>query len=315
MKLAFRLLVVVLVTVCVFAVGGIVATWEPDRSVEALALRWAPSPSQFVDVDGLRVHLRDEGPRDDPHPLVLLHGTSDSLHTWDGWAERLRGKRRVIRFDLPAFGLTGPNPRGDYSIGAYVQFVGAVLDKLGVPSCVLVGNSLGGQIAWASAAAMPKRVSQLVLVDAAGYAFVPESVPLGFRLARLPGVRGLMEYLLPRGVVQKSVRNVYGDPSKVTPELVDRYFEMALRSGNRKALVQRMDQKLAGDEATIQTLHVPTLILWGAKDHLIPVENARRFASDIAGAKLVIFDGLGHVPQQEDAGKTVEALQAFLPHQ
>jgi pimeloyl-ACP methyl ester carboxylesterase len=317
MKLIIRILGVLLLACCVFAAAGILATWAPDKPVSALTARWAQPPSQFMEVDGMQVHVRDEGPRDDPMPILLLHGTSASLHTWDGWAQSLSGQRRVIRFDLPAFGLTGPNPNNDYSIAAYVHFVGGMADKLGVKKFVLVGNSLGGQIAWAAALALPQRVSKLVLVDAAGYPFQSSSVPIGFRIARIPGLRVLMEHVLPRGVIDSSVRNVYGDPSKVKPELIDRYYDLTLRAGNRHALAYRMDQRMSGDEAHIKELKLPTLILWGAKDKLIPLDNAQRFAADIQGSKLVIFDELGHVPHEEDVQKTVEAFKAFLaapPH-
>ncbi|MBC7918394.1 MAG: alpha/beta hydrolase [Rhodoferax sp.] len=312
MKLALRLLGVAVLAVLIFVVAGIIAVWAPDRSVESLSARWAQSPSQFVAVQGMQVHLRDEGPRDDPRPIVLIHGTSASLHTWDGWTQALKGKRRVIRFDLPAFGLTGPHPENDYSMEAYASFVGAVLDKLNVQHCVLAGNSLGGQIAWATAAALPQRVDQLVLVDAGGYAMEPKSVPIGFQIARMPGVRNLMQHVLPRGVIESSLRNVYGDPAKVTTELVDRYYELTLRAGNRMALGYRMQQRLSGDRAVIQGIKVPTLILWGGKDLLIPVDNAHRFAADIAGSRLMVWDDLGHVPHEEDPQRTVQALLAFV---
>jgi pimeloyl-ACP methyl ester carboxylesterase len=312
MKLILRLFVVLLVACLVFAVAGVIATWAPDQSVEQLSVRWAQAPSRFVAVNGMQVHVRDEGPRNDPMPIVLLHGTSASLHTWDGWTHRLTGQRRVIRFDLPGFGLTGPDPQNDYSMAAYVRFVGAVMDTLGVNTFVLAGNSLGGQIAWETAAAMPQRVSKLVLIDAAGYSFKPKSVPIGFWVARTPGLREVMGQMLPRGMVRSSLRNVYGDPSRVTPELVDRYYDMALRAGNRQALGKRFEQVLSSDEATIKTLKVPTLILWGAKDRLIPPENAQRFEADIAGSRLVVFADLGHVPHEEDAQRTVDAFKVFL---
>ena len=140
----------------------------------------------------------------------------------------------------------------------------------------------------------------------------PQSIPIGFRIARIPGVRRLAEVVLPRGVIQASLRNVYGDPSKVTPELIDRYFELTLRAGNRKALAYRMDQRLSGEEASIKDLKIPTLIVWGAKDKLIPLDNAKRFATDIQGSKLVVFDALGHVPHEEDAKITVEAFKEFI---
>jgi pimeloyl-ACP methyl ester carboxylesterase len=309
---SMKVLVVVLAAFLMLAIAWVGLNSEPDRTVEQLAPRWAQLPSQMVEVQGMQVHLRDQGPRDDPMPIVLLHGTSDSLHTWDGWVKELTPQRRVIRFDLPAFGLTGPQPQGDYSIDMYVRFVLAVMDTLKVKKVVLGGNSLGGQIAWGVAVAAPHRVGKLILVDAAGYPMQPKSIPIGFLIARMPGLRNVMEYVLPRRVVEASVRNVYGQPARVTPALVDRYYELTLRAGNRKALGQRMDQRLWGDEDKIKTIRQPTLILWGAQDNLIPLENAKKFEADIVGSRLVVFDGLGHVPHEEDAAATVQVVREFL---
>lgn len=312
MTVFWRSFLLLLAAVLFFGVVGLVLTWAPDKPVAELKTRWAQAPSQFVAVGGMQVHLRDEGPRDDPSPIVLLHGTSASLHTWQGWAEALRGQRRVIRFDLPGFALTGPHPQDDYSIAAYTRFVVAMLDHLGVQKVVLGGNSLGGQIAWATAAAYPDRVAQLVLVDAAGYPFVPQSVPLAFQVARIPALAPLMQNTLPRGMVENSVRNVYGDPAKVTPALVDLYYDMTLREGNRRALGQRFAQPLAVQPERIATLKLPTLILWGGQDRLIPPDNAQRFAKDIVGSQLVVFDALGHVPHEEDPAATVAVVKRFL---
>jgi len=287
--------------------------WAPDRPVSALRARWAQPPSTFIDVQGMHVHLRDEGPRTDPVPIVLLHGTSSSLHTWDGWAEELKSSRRVIRFDLPGFGLTGPSADGDYRIESYVRFVAAMLDQLGVSRCVIAGNSFGGEVAWETALAHPERVEKLILVDAAGYPFQSKSIPIGFRIARIPLLNRLMEFTLPRSLVESSVRNVYGDPAKVTPELVDRYFAITLRAGNRRALAQRFEQAPPGLHADrIAALKLPTLILWGGRDRLIPPADAENFHRDIAGSRLRIFGELGHVPQEEDPAATVAVARQFL---
>ena len=292
---------------------GVAAAWESDRSAAQLEARWAAPPSTFIDVKGQRVHLRDEGPRADSSPIVLIHGTSASLHTWDGWAEALRGRRRVIRFDLPGFGLTGPNASGDYSDAAHARFALDVADALGLQRFVVGGNSLGGEIAWRTALLAPQRVERLILVDAAGYAFVPESIPLGFRLAYSPATSWLAEYTLPRALVDSSVRDVYGEPGRVTPTLVDRYFELTLRAGNRRALAQRLRQFIRGEDAArIRELKLPTLILWGRRDRLIPPDSARRFAADIAGSELVMFETLGHVPHEEDPAATLAPVRRFL---
>lgn len=285
----------------------------PDRPVTSLVARWAPPPSEFIDLDGQIVHLRDEGPRGDPLPIVLLHGTSSSLHTWEGWTSALRAQRRVITLDLPGFGLTGPSASGDYRGDTLARFVLALLDRLGVPRFVIGGNSLGGEVAWRVATLAPARVDRLLLVDAAGYAASPASVPLGFRLARLPVLNRIGEWLLPRALVEASVREVYGDPARVTPALVDRYFELTLREGNRRALGQRLAQRAPGEDAgRIAGLRLPTLVLWGRRDRLIPLAQGERFVRDIPGSRLVVFDSLGHVPQEEDPTATLAAAREFL---
>lgn len=292
---------------------GMALSRAPERSAQSLVPLWAPPPSDFIELQGQLVHFRDEGPRTDITPIVLLHGTASSLHTWQGWVHELRDTRRVITLDLPGFGLTGPNASGDYRAAAYVQFVLALLDRWNLQRVVLGGNSLGGEIAWQVAAAAPQRVAALVLVDASGYDFVPESVPLGFRLALLPGAKYLMKGFLPRRVIEQSVMSVYGDPGKVSDELIDRYFELSLREGNREALIQRLNQMEMGLHADlIASLKLPTLILWGGRDRLIPPINAQHFARDIAGSELHVFETLGHVPQEEDPVSTVAVVEAFL---
>jgi len=193
-----------------------------------------------------------------------------------------------------------------------VRFVAALLDQLHVQRFVIGGNSLGGEVAWATAHAFPQRVERLILVDAAGYRFESESVPLGFRIARMSWLAGLTRHLLPPGTIEKSLANVYGDPSRITPELVQLYTDMTLRAGNRRALGIRMTQRDTGREQDIRDLRLPTLVIWGGRDRLIPPAYGRRFAADIPGAKLVVFDSLGHVPQEEDPVATVAAVRDFL---
>jgi pimeloyl-ACP methyl ester carboxylesterase len=292
---------------------GLLSVWAPDKPVALLTARWAPKPSRFLALGGVQVHLRDEGPRTDSVPIVLVHGTSASLHTWDGWAASMRGTRRVIRFDLPGFGLTGPSPDQDYSLDAYTRFTLQLLDSLGVRRFAIAGNSLGGEVAWHVAAAAPDRVAALILVDAVGYPIVSQKVPIGFRMARTEGLAWLFTRILPRSVVESSVRSVYGDPARVTDSLITRYFELTLREGNRASLPRRFAQSGNGaDSATIATLRAPTLIMWGGRDGLIPPDHAGRFARDIPGSRIELFPELGHVPHEEDPVRTAAAARAFL---
>jgi pimeloyl-ACP methyl ester carboxylesterase len=291
----------------------LVLSYAPDKSVSELAQRWAQPPSQFISIAGMQVHVRDEGPRNDPEPIVLIHGTGDSLHTWDGWVDDLKSQHRVIRFDLPAFGLTGPEPNDNYTIEHYAEFVVAVLAALKIEKSVLVGNSLGGYIAWATTVLHPNKVTKLVLVDASGYPYAAKSVPLAFKLARTPIIKDLIKNILPRSLIESSLKNVYGNPELVTDQLVDRYFDLATREGNRRALTLRFKQTIAGPLINrLGEISVPTLILWGEKDNLIPLIFAKKFNNDIASSKLVTFKELGHLPHEEDPDATVRELKVFI---
>jgi len=285
----------------------------PDRSVEELSQRWSQEPSQFLNIAGMNVHLRDEGPKTDNESIVLIHGTSSSLHTWDGWVDALKEDRRVIRFDLPGFGLTGPDPENNYKIERYAEVVIAVLDELKVKKAVLAGNSLGGYVSWATAVLYPNRVSKLILVDASGYRFQPESVPLAFKLAQHPLASLLLKDVLPKSLVADSVKNVYGNPDLVSDELVDRYYDLSLREGNRSALKARFKQMSPGFLVDkIKTISAPTLIIWGGKDRLILPKFGHQFDQDITNSHLVVFDELGHVPHEENPQSTVLAVKQFL---
>ncbi|REL26550.1 alpha/beta hydrolase [Thalassotalea euphylliae] len=309
MKVLGWLLLVILVTSIIL----IAVYWQADKSLEELKPKWAPAPSQFVNVQGMQVHLRDEGPRDDPNPIVLIHGTSSSLHTWDGWTDELKSTRRVVRFDIPAFGLTGPSPDNNYTIESYASFIVAMLDHLNIEQGVLAGNSLGGYVAWATAVIYPDRVSQLALVDTSGYPFTPKSTPIGFIVANTPILNKLMEKVLPRSMIESSIINLYGDPSIITPELVDRYFDLTVRAGNRQALAQRFRQTKPGTYADkISTITQPTLIIWGGQDRLIPPELGDHFHREIPDSELVMFDELGHLPHEEAPLETVAVFKRFI---
>jgi pimeloyl-ACP methyl ester carboxylesterase len=285
----------------------------PDRPVETLVARWALPPSTFLDLDGQLVHLRDVGPRGDPAPMVLLHGTSASLHTWEPWVRGLQAQRRVITLDLPGFGLTGPRADGDYRGDADARFVLRVLDTLQVRHVVLVGHSLGGEVAWRLATLAPERVQRLVLIDATGLPVEGRTVPLGWRLARLPGLGWLLESVLPRALVVQGLVQTYADPARVTDEVVDRYYDLTLREGNRRALIERLRQYAWGADADrVRRVTQPTLILWGGRDRLIPPAAGQEFQRRIAGSVLHVLADLGHAPQEEDPAASLAVLQSFL---
>jgi len=294
----------------VFGLLSVLVAWEwkGDISLETLKARWAGPPSRFVDVDGMSVHYRDEGKGP---AIVLLHGTGASLHTWDSWAAALSPSHRVVRLDLPAFGLTGPRPDGDYRLDTYVEFLERFAAKLGLGSFALAGNSFGGALAWRFAVAHPSEVTRLVLIDAGGYPRKTKRL-LVFRLGQLPIVAPLMAHLDPRLLVERTTRQAYGDPTRVTPEQIERGYELVLRPGNREAFGAVTSVPFEDRTALLRTLRVPTLVMWGDKDALIPVSDAQRFAADVPGARVRIYETLGHIPMEEDGARTAGDVREFL---
>lgn len=279
-----------------------------DLPVDELVPRYGAEPSRFVEVEGVRVHYRDQG---SGPPLLLIHGTSSSLHTWDAWTAQLADHRRVVRLDLPGFGLTGPAPDHDYRAARYARFVARFLERLGIDRVDVAGNSLGGRVAMELTLAHPERVRRLVLVDAAGLS--GQKPPPVFRLARIPGLNALLRWVTPRFMVRHNVEEVYGVPSRVDEALVDRYQAMLLRAGNRAALIDRLTGPRDRDlDAHLAEIHVPTLLLWGARDRWIPLSFGRRLERGIAGAELRVYDDAGHVPMEEKPLETARDVETFL---
>jgi pimeloyl-ACP methyl ester carboxylesterase len=284
-----------------------------DKSVEELKAKYAQEPSQFIQVNGMNVHYRDEGNPNDSVPLVLIHGTGSSLHTFDEWVKILRGSHRIVRMDIPAFGLTGPDSKRDYSMEKYVNFIEKFLEAKDIKQCILGGNSLGGQISWQLALTYPQKVTKLILIDAAGYAIKSENPVLAFQVARMPIVKNCMTFITPYPLARKSVESVYADKNKVTDALVDRYFELTLREGNRQAFVDRLNMLYdTTNIPRIKTIQTPTLVLWGEQDLLIPIENAQRFHDDLPNDTLVILKNMGHVPMEENPAESLKPVLDFL---
>lgn len=295
----------------------------PDTDPEAMRAKYGGEPSQFVEIgDGVTVHLRDEGPRDAP-AIILLHGSAADLHTWQPWVDALKDRYRVIRFDQVGHGLTGPDPADDYSLENFVADIDEVADALELESFVLGGNSMGGGHSVAYALAHPDRVSALVLVDAGG---VPENVRssddedsggnIGFTLARTPVVNRIMNYITPRSMIEQSLRQTVSNEDIVTEDAVDRYWELLRYPGNRNATRIRFSGEWTSfDEAQVSSITAPTLVIWGEEDGLIPVEAGLWYDRHLPNSRLVVYPGIGHLPQEEVADQSVAYLANWLDEQ
>lgn len=301
--LFFGLLLLVLFIVC-----------ERDRPVKELIPIYANSSSQFMSILGMQVHYRDQGVQSDSVPLILLHGMSSSLNTWDSVVFYLANHRRVISLDLPGFGLTGPSPENMYNFDYYNKFIDSFTRRLQLAKFTLVGNSMGGSIAWNYALFNPAVVDKLVLIDAVGYPKRGESGSLGFKIASTPVINNILLFVTPKALVRKSLETIYFDQSRVTDAQVERFHDMAIREGNRAAalLIFKGSFGTFQFKGKIKEIKTPTLVLWGEKDNLISVENAYQFNQDIKGSKLEVYPNVGHVPMEEVPERVAKSILDFI---
>lgn len=286
----------------------IVSLLRSDIPVEELKKQYANEHSKFIEINGMNVHYRDEG---EGIPLVLIHGTSSSLHTWDGWVSQLQGNFRIIRLDLPGFGLTGPDPKHDYSMDSYVSFMKTFLEKLNIDSCYMAGSSLGGYITWNVASAYPDLVKKMILIDAAGYPFDPNAIPFVFRLARSP-IAPILYHVTPRFFIAQNIKEVYGNDSMITDAIIDRYYNLNLREGNRGAFLDLANSFQFDRYEKLKTIKTPTLIMWGEKDIWVNPNLAKHFNQDLSNSSLIMYPGVGHIPMEEIPVRTAEDAKLFL---
>ena len=301
-----------IVAVIVLAIATLLGTmraglWNP--SYESVKAAQATAPSTFVKVGTATLHMRDEGPRTGP-VIVMLHSSMTNLREWDAWADALTDKYRVIRFDLPGFGLTGSDPTGDYSDARAIRVLAGLMDQLGIARAAIVGNSLGGRIAWTFAAQQPDRVTRLVLVSPDGFASP------GFAYDKAPDVPLMMQalpYTAPRAMLKANLAVAYAHPDRLAEATVTRYRDMMLAPGVRRAILARMDQTILHDPVPdLSRIKTPTLLLWGEKDGMIPISNAADYLRAMPDATLVRLTDFGHVPFEEDPAKSLVPVERFL---
>jgi len=313
--LGFTLVLLLLVTGIFLYKGPI-----PADVVDA---RYTSLSSQFLMMEnGSRIHYRDEGNRQG-EVIVLLHGSSASLHTWEPWVDILANEFRIITLDLPGHGLTGAVPDNDYTTVAFIKALDAVVNHLQVPEFVLGGNSMGGEVSWRYALVHPRKVNALILVDAAG---LPqwrteleetngnEDAPLVFKLLAKPWFRAIATRLDTYYLVKWAVEAAYNNSPVVTDELIMRYYELALRKGSRQATVTRFANFARDFDKSydLSQLTQPTLIIWGEEDSFISVDMAYKFEQALANTVLVTFSGVGHIPMEEIPEESANSVIEFI---
>lgn len=307
-------LLVAAVALAGLAVGGF-AIFSPDIPFVQLEAKYANRESRFMDLPGgVRVHYRDQGAQGGP-PIVMVHGFSASLHAWEPWVSRLGDRYRIVTLDLPGHGLTRAPSNYAPTLGHYADVVEAVTRRLGLRSFVLVGNSMGGGVAWRLTLDHPDEVRALVLIDSIGLPAPGPSrrTPLIFRLLANPVGRALLRNIDAREFAARGLKDAYVDPALVTSALIDRYVDLSRAPGHRAILLNGSGGAGPPETArTFQAIAVPTLVMHGAADTVIPVAAGRSLAAAIPGARLIVYPGVGHVPMEQIPDRSAADLRTFL---
>ncbi|MGW6622035.1 alpha/beta fold hydrolase [Nocardia sp. NPDC055002] len=259
------------------------------------------SDSRFAVVEGRNIHYKRAGTGS---PVLLLHGSGSSLHCFDQVVAGLPAFD-VIRPDLPGFGLTGPRGDRDYRIAAFTETIAAFLDAIGVTTVSVVGNSLGGNIAWNFGLDYAQRLDKLVLINATGYP--GKSLPLALRLARNPIGRVLIRHLSSRSATERNLRSAVGARKSVVDDaMVDRAYAMLTRPGNQQAFIDFANTEQIDRTAKIPDIGAPTLVLRSASI------DGQYFGRDITGSLEHVHPSGGHLLPDEDPAWVAEAVSDFL---
>lgn len=308
------------ITFFLLLIAVLLAVWyQEDFTKAENEEKYLTTHSQYLRVKDADLHLKKMG---SGHPIFLIHGSFASLHTWEVWEKYLSKNYQTISMDLPGHGLSGPNESNIYTTAYYADLLWELADQLGIDSLAIAGNSMGGKVAYEMALKRPKRVTHLILVDAAGATSSTVEKDSSttakrksfsvFTLLNNPIISKLMIKVTPKFLFEGSLKQVYYDQSKIVDATITRYYELLLQTGNRQATMQRFKQRSPNKFADLKNLAVPSLILWGKHDAWIPVSDAARFAAILPNNKLMIYEDAGHVPMEEIPEKSVQDVLNFL---
>ncbi len=313
-----------LLIVVVLGVIGLVTMTRADIPYATLQAQYGDASDRYLDLpNGVHLHYRDQGAQGG-EPIVLVHGFAASLYDWQDWVARLSGRYRVISLDLPGHGLTeapkGYRPRMDEMVGV----VDALTTKLGVSHFVLVGNSMGGGVAWNYALQHQDKLDGLVLVDTVPAPYPPGQGPkrqnkvVIFNLLQIPVLRGLLIHVDLTPLIRQGLDTAFVNKSLVTPALVRRYSDFSRAPGHRAILLGLQEgppTNSAAVNAALGRLTVPTLGMHGKDDVLIRWWEGERTAKAIPGGTFIVYPGVGHVPMEQIPDKSAADLDAWITTQ
>ncbi|CAJ1501027.1 alpha/beta fold hydrolase [[Mycobacterium] burgundiense] len=275
------------------------------------------SEMRFLELHGDRVAYQDVGTGDDA--LLLIHGMAGSSETWRAVLPQLAKKHRVIAPDLLGHGQSA-KPRSDYSLGAFAVLLRDLLDELGVTRATVIGQSLGGGVAMQFAYQHPDYCQRLALISSGG---LGPDVGWTLRLLSAPGAELLLPVIAPPPVVTagnklRSWFSASGIQSPRGAEMWSAYSSLA-DSQTRQAFLRTLrsvvdyrGQSVSALNRLHLTADLPTMVIWGDQDRIIPIEHGYALRDARPGCRLEVLAGVGHFPHVERPGDVAELLDEFI---
>lgn len=275
--------------------------------------RAAPTPPSCTSRTGLHCEMYGSG-----DPILFLHGLGGSTYSWRYMIAPLKGQYQVILIDLRGQGQS-PKPKDEnYSIIEQGKLVQQFIVEKNLRKLILVGNSYGGAVSILVAIKLleqpQSRLAKLILIDSGGY---PDHLPDFLKILRTPVLGWLAVHLLPPKLqILIVLHKSYYDPGKITKQQIKAYAKPISERGGRHALLQLGKQAIPDDIQEwidkYPTISVPTLILWGEDDRVLPRLIGERLHKAIPNSTIHLINFAGHIPQEEEPDAVVCQIKKFL---
>jgi len=285
-------------------------------SRESVIARYADAQSRFIDVDGVDIHYKDQG---SGPVLLLVHGTLGDLSDWDAWASVLSKRYRVLRLDLPSFGLSGPLRSGNYSVDRWLSLVDGFMDRLGAERFTIAGTSYGGLVAFRYAATRTERVTGLILVNSAGIQTGkgPSEVDKPSAKARkIPDASVFSSPVITADDIEANLYHLLAYEALVTPERIARKLAYAnTRGRGEEAIAGRTLYERGDPQRVLAHVRAPALVLWGAANRALNIETAQAFADAMKNAcrvDVLLYPEAGHMLMVDTPAKSSADVLSFL---
>jgi pimeloyl-ACP methyl ester carboxylesterase len=304
-------IVLILLLIFVWLLG--IAFFSPNLNRNELSNF---SYNQLAFADGFSVNYREVG-REGRPLLLCFHGGGDSLGGWGEWAKVLARDYHLILVDLPGHGLTDPLPGGTYTPKHLADFIGRFIEAMGLEKFVLVGHSFGGNAVLRYLIEHPDAAEAAILIAPGGYQCGKglEMPPAMARFVLSHWGRRFVSHLGSRGLLRRMLKaRFFYNPAALPEKMVERIYLLSRYKKNRGTVLNLVANATVNFQPLngLENIKTPTLFIWGADDHIIPLEVGRYFSGKMSGSQLITYENIGHMVHVENAKTSADDAIKFI---